>query len=1629
MKRQYWLALVVAAGLATIVLIGLFLPASLYAAGPPWYARGEFNGYGTTDQMYDDGTHGDLVSGDGIYSVVITPSVAGRYEWKVDDGNWTESYPPSNAWLVTNIISQPVLLTFDSNSYIDGWLPVSNTVNALDSLHTWVAVGDWQGWNNANPTTTMSLEDGIYQYTTVLSDVGTYQYKVVVSGTWDAIGPEGTSGGRSINTNNLAFDTTEAQQRVTFFADAATGRIKVEAWQPVVINEIRIDQPSTDYDEYFELAGAPGTVLDGLTYLVIGDGTGGSGVIEAVVDLTGETIPASGYFVAAESSFTLGTADLTTTLNFENSDNVTHLLVSGFSGSSGDDLDTDDDGVLDVTPWTSIADLIALIEEENPPSGTEYHYGPPTVGPDGSFVPAHAFRCSDSWEIGAYDPVGGDDTPGKFNACAFDVAINEIRIDQPSTDNDEYFELAGPAGTALDNLTYLVIGDGTGGSGVIEAVVDLTGETIPASGYFVAAESTFALGTADLTTTLNFENSDNVTHLLVSGFTGASGDDLDMDDDGVLDVMPWTLVVDLIALIEEENPPSGTEYHYGPPTVGPDGSFVPAHAFRCSDSWEIGAYDPVGGDDTPGRFNACAFDVAINEIRIDQPSTDYDEYFELAGPASAPLDGLTYLVIGDGTGGSGVIEAVVDLTGETIPASGYFVAAENTFTLGTADLTTTLNFENGDNVTHLLVSGFTGSSGDDLDTDDDGVLDVTPWTSIVDLIALIEEENPPSGTEYHYGPPTVGPDGSFVPAHAYRCTWGWEIGAYDPAGGDDTPGAANGCATADLGVDKQGPSCVQAGAVLPYTILINNLSTVDATNVVLTDVLPISTTFAFEDSGWGCPSCTPGVTGTLTWAVGTVPSNTVYSFTLAVTVDVSITVGTVLTNEVEVSTDLPSDDPANNTASWQTTVMEAVRIHDVQGAAHLSPYEGQYVCQVPGIVTAVTWNSFYMQDPMPDGDDATSEGILVYVGSAHGLNAGDEVLVSGQVTEYYPGGYGTGNLSTTQLGSPDYTVVSTGNPLPPPTMVGLGGRVPPTEIIDNDSLGDVNTTPNFDPDEDGIDFYESLEGMLVGMTDAVAVGGTNQYGEIAIVSDGQAYGGVYSPRDGIVIRPGDFNPERLIIDDGLYSTEPQVKTGDMFDGPVVGVLDYSFGNFKLLNPVALPSVTSGGLVSETTTLGGQAGQLTIATFNVLNLSPADTTFDGLANQIVNHLGAPDILALQEIQDNSGETNDGTVDASQTYSALITAIQNAGGPVYDWRDIPPVNNEDGGVPGGNIRVGYLFRPDRVTFVDRGAGGPTDATGAVVGATGVELTLSPGRVDPNDPAFVDSRKPLAAEFLFHSQKVFVVNNHMNSKGGDDALFGRVQPPVFGSEVQRIAQADVVSGFVHSILALDPAANVVVLGDLNDFQFSTPISDTLAPDLLTNLVDTLPAGERYSYIYDGNSQVLDHILVSDNLFDNALVGYDAVHVNAEFPASARPSDHDPALAAFRLAAWDLRGSVKGVEPAGAVSAGDLLTYTVVLSNSGNLDVVVSVTDTLPAELLLVSGFEGGGLTWTGVVSAGEEVVLTLVAQADPGLTMPVTVTNLVAIDDGVSAPFDVTSPETPILVPEIYRYYYMPLIFKNY
>ncbi|WP_427162345.1 endonuclease/exonuclease/phosphatase family protein [Aliinostoc sp. HNIBRCY26] len=591
-----------------------------------------------------------------------------------------------------------------------------------------------------------------------------------------------------------------------------------------------------------------------------------------------------------------------------------------------------------------------------------------------------------------------------------------------------------------------------------------------------------------------------------------------------------------------------------------------------------------------------------------------------------------------------------------------------------------------------------------------------------------------------------------------------------------------------------------------------------------------------------------------------------------------------------------------------------IRIHDIQGASHISPLltsatDRVAVINVPGIVTVITSNGFYLQDPSPDDNIATSEGIFVFTGENSPLRTartiGEAILVSGTVSEFRPGNNQV-NLTVTQilndsavqsLNITPWTTAPTTNINP--TVIG-SDRTPPTTVINNDftTPGNVETGGDFDPTVEGIDFYESLEGMLVEIPNPVAVSPTNNFGEIWVLANNGAGATGVNSRGGITISEGDFNPERIQIDDTLLtSTSPSVDTGTQFNN-ITGIVSYNFNNYEVLPTSPITIANPSTLQREVTNLTStNPDQLTVASFNVENLDPSDgARFNSIAEIIVNNLKSPDIINLVEIQDNNGATNNGVVDADVTLQTLINAIASAGGPTYEFRQVNPENNQDGGEPGGNIRVGFLFNPNRVDFVDIPGGSPTTDTTVNNVNGNPELSSSPGRILDTDlsdgNAFANSRKPLVGEFLFNGNKVFVIANHFNSKGGDQPLFGRFQPPTLTSEVQRLQQAQELKNFVADILAVDPNANIVVAGDLNDFQFSAPLA-VLESAGLTNLVNSLPVNERYSYNFDGNAQTLDHILVSNNL--STVAEFDIVHVNSEF--ANQVSDHDPLVARFYL------------------------------------------------------------------------------------------------------------------------------------
>jgi predicted extracellular nuclease len=415
-------------------------------------------------------------------------------------------------------------------------------------------------------------------------------------------------------------------------------------------------------------------------------------------------------------------------------------------------------------------------------------------------------------------------------------------------------------------------------------------------------------------------------------------------------------------------------------------------------------------------------------------------------------------------------------------------------------------------------------------------------------------------------------------------------------------------------------------------------------------------------------------------------------------------------------------------------------------------------------------------------------------------------------------------------------------------------------------------------------FYESLEGMRVCVVAPRVVQGTRAGGEVWVVAGDAGL----STRGALAVEPGDQHPERIqLVAPGM----PRFAVGDVLSD-VRGVMSYRGGNYTIQIEV-LPVKRSGQLSREIAGLGAGEGSIRVASFNVHNLGLDEPErMDEIARLIVSHLGAPEILGLQEIVDDSGSEDDGVVDATLTLRALVDAIHRADGPAYDFREVLPCDGADGGAPGSNIRVVLLFDHARVKFVDRGdSSGSAETRFASVDAR-PRLTRSPGRIAPVNPAWAQSRKPLACELRIDGRTVFVIVCHFVSKSRSSPLFGALQPPVDPDATRRRRQAELVAQFVADALAIDSAARVIVLGDLNDDWFSPAIA-ALEQTPLSNLWATLPLEERYSYLFDGNAQTFDHVLVSPALLEDAR--FDVVHVAAEFAGGV--SDHDPVVASVRV------------------------------------------------------------------------------------------------------------------------------------
>jgi len=539
-------------------------------------------------------------------------------------------------------------------------------------------------------------------------------------------------------------------------------------------------------------------------------------------------------------------------------------------------------------------------------------------------------------------------------------------------------------------------------------------------------------------------------------------------------------------------------------------------------------------------------------------------------------------------------------------------------------------------------------------------------------------------------------------------------------------------------------------------------------------------------------------------------------------------------------------------------------IPEIQGDGFVSPLKNEYV-DTWGIVTAVYQgyyekSGFFVQDTTGDDNPDTSDGIFVW-NYWSDVNVGDEVWLSGKVVEYY---------GLTELSGPQVTVLSIDNPLP-------------------DS---VELDPPFDDYASDV-YYEALEGMLVSVESMRTVAGTNQYGEAA----------------GVVTHSG---VRRVFLDDpagtgGIIFTDDaggyvvNTRTGNIVSN-LYGPLDYTYDEYKVLpSPDNPPEVLSEWWAeSDYVPDLGLSGGLTVATYNMYNLFDEfdDPDLDDTVNdpevvelQLKKHalaihdmLRMPDLIAVQEVENiEILERLANTEPIAGVYGAVLIE-----GPYYRAVD-----------------VGLLYRLDRVEILNAEARQT---------CTDLDDGYGPGE-DPNfpcpegsNPLF--SRPPLVVHIKtipdgpswwwwrnMFSTDLWLVINHFKSKS-------TYAPTYADTEPRRIEQAEWCGALVDEIQAADPSAKVMVLGDLNSFEFEAPIT-TLVAGGLTDLIYQVPKSSRYTYIYRGVSEVLDHILITPSLEDIFLKAR-VVHFNPDLSwphfgddptTGVWSSDHDVLMTSFYI------------------------------------------------------------------------------------------------------------------------------------
>lgn len=605
-------------------------------------------------------------------------------------------------------------------------------------------------------------------------------------------------------------------------------------------------------------------------------------------------------------------------------------------------------------------------------------------------------------------------------------------------------------------------------------------------------------------------------------------------------------------------------------------------------------------------------------------------------------------------------------------------------------------------------------------------------------------------------------------------------------------------------------------------------------------------------------------------------------------------------------------------------------IHDIQGPGNSSPIVGASV-STRGVVTGVKNNGFFIQEPdaTVDADPASSEGIFVFTNSTLPAAAavGNLVQVTATVVEFVPS-QDPLQPPLTELSSPTVVLISSGNPLPAaipltPTFPNPAGPFDQLERVEGMRVSAVSFTV-WGPTGGNVnepDATATSTGVFFGSITGVA----RPFREPGIQAPDPAPSGSIPP-----IPRWDSNPELLRVDsDGIGAPILDVNTSAVVTG-MVGPLDYGFRRYTILpQPQTPPSVAGGVMPTAAATPDGN--EITVASYNlerfydtlndtdigepILTAAAYDERLNKASEGIRNYLHTPDILGVIEVENLS---------TLQDLAARINSDAVANSQPDPQYDAYLVEGNDV----GGIDVGFLVKTSPVA-------GSTPRVEVVEVQQELDGTLF---VNPDSSTeTLNDRPPLRLKAVVHfpgggTFPVTVIVNHMRSLNDSDSISpGANGWATVGARVRakRQKQAEDLANLVQARQTADPTERIMLIGDFNAFEFNdgfgdsmgviegTPVPDNqtavpgdgvdlVNPDL-DNLFDTELPTERYSFVFEGNAQSLDHIVVNQALLDSASsVRLDHARINADFPQTARNStgverlaDHDPAIAYISLEA----------------------------------------------------------------------------------------------------------------------------------